>query len=395
MTDTIDAVVAGHLCLDVIPNMGNIDPDEFQTLFQPGRLLEVGAVSYSTGGAVSNTGLALHRLGINTSLMGKIGEDLFGDAIRQFIATFDPRLTAGTVVDKNAHTSYTIIINPPQMDRIFLHDPAANDHFYAEDIRIDLVAASRLFHFGYPPLMRSMFENEGAELAKIFERAKQTGVTTSLDLSLPDVSAASGLAPWAAILQKTLPNVDVFLPSIEELLFMLRRETYDQLRTEAGSVDFLPLITPAILRDISAELHGFGIAIVGIKLGYRGLYLHTADVNTIASMGRAAPSDPARWADLEYWSPPFQVVVVGTTGAGDATIAGFLAALLRDMPPEDALNMAIAVGACNVEAADGLSGIRRWDETVARVQAGWSKHSENLDVHGWQYQTETQLWRPS
>ncbi len=141
------------------------------------------------------------------------------------------------------------------MDRIFLHDPGANDHFYAEDIRIDFVANSRLFHFGYPPLMRSMFENEGEELAEIFERAKETGVTTSLDLSLPDVSAASGQAPWSTILYKTLPNVDVFLPSIEEILFMLRRETYDQLRAEAGSVDILPLITPAILQDISAELH--------------------------------------------------------------------------------------------------------------------------------------------
>ena len=362
MSETIDAVVAGHLCLDVIPDLSNIAADEFQRLFQPGRLLEVGAVSYSTGGAVSNTGLALHKLGISTRLMGKIGEDLFGSAIRQVIAGFDPELTAGTIVDKNAQTSYTIIINPPQMDRIFLHDPGANDHFYADDIRTDLLAASRLFHFGYPPLMKSMFENEGAELAEIFERAKQTGVTTSLDLSLPDVSAASGQAPWSVILRKTLPNVDVFLPSIEEILFMLRRETYEQLRDEAGSVDFLPLITPAILRDIAAELHGFGIAIVGIKLGYRGFYLSTADAETIAGMGRAAPSNPARWADLEYWAPIFDVDVVGTTGAGDATIAGFLAALLRDMTPEQALTMATAVGACNVEAADGLSGLRSWEE---------------------------------
>jgi sugar/nucleoside kinase (ribokinase family) len=146
---------------------------------------------------------------------------------------------------------------------------------------------------------------------------------------------------------------------------------------------------------VSEEIHAFGVAVVGIKLGYRGLYLSTANADTITGMGRAAPSEPARWANSEYWSPPFQVEVVGTTGAGDATIAGFLAALLRDMNPEAALNMATAVGASNVEAADGLSGIRTWDETVARVQAGWAKHNENLDAHGWCYHADTQLWRPS
>ena len=44
----------------------------------------------------------------------------------------------------------------------------------------------------------------------------------------------------------------------------------------------------------------------------------------------AQPNSTA-WANYENWSPCFQVDVVGTTGAGDATIAGFLAALLRDM----------------------------------------------------------------
>ena len=62
---------------------------------------------------------------------------------------------------------------------------------------------------------------------------------------------------------------------------------------------------------------------------------------------------------------------MGTTGAGDATIAGFLTALLRDVPPERALAIAAAVGACNVEAADAVSGVRSWEETLARIDAGW------------------------
>lgn len=394
MPTLIDAVVAGHLCLDVFPDLSRIRPEAFPRLFQPGRLLEIGPVSFATGGPVSNTGLALHKLGVKTRLMGKVGDDIFGGAVRAYIAAIDPDLVSGMAVSANAETSYTIIINPPGMDRIFLHHPGANDSFFADDLDYDLIARSRLFHFGYPPLMRSLYEDGGEQLQAIFQQARATGVTTSLDMALPDPTSDSGRASWPRILEKCLPHVDIFLPSIEELLFMLRRETYERLRREAGGPDFLPLITPDLLEEISAGLHDMGVAVVVIKLGRRGLYLHTASAGRMAALGRAAPEDAAAWADLIYWAPTFRVDVVGTTGAGDATIAGFLAALLRGLSPEEALNMATAVGACNVEAADSLSGIRSWEETRARVRSGWPKREEPLAAFGWRYRPETGLWQP-
>ena len=42
--------------------------------------------------------------------------------------------------------------------------------------------------------------------------------------------SASGHANWHAILKRTLPYVDIFIPSIEEILFMLRRDDYDKWR---------------------------------------------------------------------------------------------------------------------------------------------------------------------
>jgi len=60
----------------------------------------------------------------------------------------------------------------------------------------------------------------------------------------------------------------------------------------------------------------------------------------IDSIGRARPSDPEAWAGVELWAPCFKVAVAGTTGSGDATIAGFLAGLLRDLPAAQALTMA-------------------------------------------------------
>ncbi len=394
MPSRIDAVVAGHLCLDIIPDLSRIQPDTIERLFQPGRLLEIGPATFATGGPVSNTGLALHKLGIRTSLMGKIGADFFGEAVRQQIASIDPELVAGMKISEEVATSYTVVINPPGMDRMFLHHPGANDHFFASDLDEELIARSRLFHFGYPPLMRSMYENGGEELRQIFQRAQANGATTSLDMALPDPTSDSGMAPWPHILAQTLPYVDIFLPSIEELLFTLQRTTYERLKREAGGPDILPWITPALLMDLSDKLHEMGVAIVVIKLGYRGLFLHTAHPARLASMGRASPLDPATWGHRAYWAPVFRVDVAGTTGAGDATIAGFLAALLRGLSPEEALTMATAVGACNVEAPDSLSGIRSWEATKARMERGWAKRTEDLAIDGWEWLASKGLWRP-
>ena len=70
-------VVAGHICVDIIPAWTQT-VESISAVFRPGRLTEVGPAMVSTGGAVSNTGIALHRLGVPVRLMGKIGPDLTG-----------------------------------------------------------------------------------------------------------------------------------------------------------------------------------------------------------------------------------------------------------------------------------------------------------------------------
>jgi len=392
VTEAYDAVVAGHLCLDMIPDLSHITEQRFAQAFGPGRLTEVGPALFGTGGPVSNTGLALTKLGIETRLMGKVGDDVLGQVVREIIDSYGPGTASGMVVDERVSTSYTVVLSPPGIDRFFLHYPGANDTFSANDVRYEQLSQARLFHFGYPPIMRLMYQNDGAELTEVFRRARETGVTTSLDMALPDPSSAAGQADWVTILTATLPYVDVFLPSIEEILYMLRRETYDELYQAANGPHFLPLITPQLLSDTSHKLLQMGVKIVARKLGDRGLYLCTASQTGIEALGRARPSDPAAWADKELWTPCFTVDVVGTAGSGDATIAGFLSALLRDMSPEEAVTAAVAVGACNVEAADTLGGVRPWDETMRRIASGWERHPLNIEAPGWYFDRKHQLW---
>jgi len=386
-------VIAGHICLDVIPDLSDHPDVGISKLFRPGRLLEVGAVSFSTGGAVSNTGLSLHKLGIQTRLLGKIGDDLFGHAVRQIVNSYDAGLTDGMVMDHSVNTSYTIIISPPGVDRIFLHCPDANDAFGVDDIRYDLVAQADLFHFGYPPLMRLMYLDNGQQLVEIFRRAKALGVTTSLDMALPDPASESGRVDWARIVADVLPFVDIFLPSIEECLYMIRPETYRELVLESNGADIVHVVMPELLSDVSRQLTELGPSVVGLKLGSRGFYLRTASRDKLDGIGRARPSDLVAWAEKELWSSCFQVNVVGTTGSGDAAIAGFLAALLRGLPPEDSLTMAVAVGACNVEASDALSGVRDWRATRDRIAGGWSRQELEIDSPGWVFDQESGLWR--
>lgn len=388
---TYDAVVTGHICVDIFPDLSTIPEGQWETLFRPGRLIKTGPLAFSTGGAVSNTGLALHKLGVRTRLVGKIGDDLLGQVVRRVVEAHGGHLADRLVVDGAVDTSYTIIVNPPGVDRIFLHCPGANDAFGADDVRYDVVAQARLFHFGYPSLMRQMFEDDGAQLVELFRRVQGLGVTTSLDMSFPDPTSPAGRADWTTICRAVMPYVDVFLPNVEETLYMLRREMYGGLSRAAGG-DLLSQITPNLLSDLSAEVLAMGAKVVGFKLGHRGLYVHTAGRSVMEALGAARPADPASWADKELWAPCFQVNVVGTTGAGDATVAGFLCALLRGTSLEEAVTMAVAVGACNVEAADALSGIRSWEETLRRVESGWARHELSLDASGWHFDDRYQVW---
>ncbi len=390
MERELSAVVAGHICLDIIPGMPAISPAGFKETFLPGHLLEIGAAAMSPGGAVSNTGLALRHLGIPARIICKTGADTFGRILRELMDAYGPDLAAGIVEDPHTATSYSMIISPPDVDRIILHFPGSNHTFGADDIDYSLVSRNALFHFGYPPVMRRMYAENGRELADLFRRVKQTGATTSLDMCYPDPAVEGGRADWPTILKATLAWVDVFLPSIEELMLMLHRDDFDRL-TARGSL--LDQVTPSLLHGLSDELLEMGVSLVVIKLGARGLYLRTAGRKTIERLGRAAPDDPVAWAENELWAPCFRVQVEGTTGAGDATVAGFLSALLRGLGPEPAVEAAVAVGACNVEAADALSGLRSWDATLDRIRAGWERLPLRLEDPAWSWDQSNQVWR--
>jgi sugar/nucleoside kinase (ribokinase family) len=372
-TAVADAVVAGHIALDMYPELAG------PVAYEPGRLNVVGPALISAGGSVFNTGVALHRLGVPVRLVAKVGADLFGEAVLDTLAQLPGDLSSEIVVSERDVTSYTIAISPPGVDRTFLHCPGANRSFRADDVSDRALAGARVFHFGYPPLMREMYAQDGAQLRALFERVQGLGPATSLDLCGVDPHSEAGRIDWERVLEKTMPFVDVFAPSIEELLFMVDRPAHRALQQSAGIAAF---VDAALLADLGERMIGLGAAVAAIKLGDQGLYLRTAGAGErIGAFCERLGLSAEAWRDREVLAPCFEVpAVAGTTGSGDATIAGLLAALLRGEDPATAATSATAVGACSVEAVDPTSAVPAWSSVAARLAAGWPRRALAIEL---------------
>jgi len=143
-------VVAGHICLDLIPEI-TTRKASLHELLEPGKLLAVGKAVTATGGSVANTGVALHKLGESVRLVGKVGDDPFGTAIREILEGSGRGLGSQLVTDPGSCSSYTVVISPPGIDRVFLHHSGTNDTFCQRDVRDGHFRGASMFHFGYPP----------------------------------------------------------------------------------------------------------------------------------------------------------------------------------------------------------------------------------------------------
>lgn len=354
-SNAAQVVVAGHICLDVIPAL-DATPD-----VRPGGLAVIGPSAVSTGGPVGNVGLALHRLGVPVRLVGKIGDDLFGRGVLDVLRGHDARLAEGMIVVPGETTSYSIVISPPGMDRMFMHCPGANDTFAGADVPLERLEGARIVHFGYPPIMRLVYGDGGAGLRELFASARARGLLASLDLCRPDPRRGAGGVDWEAFLRRVLPVVDVFAPSLGELRAMLG------LPHEA--IGLQPL------RALADRVLAMGPAVFALKLGEQGLYVrtHAADA-VLAHACTRLGLDLEAWRGREILAPCFRARhVAGTTGSGDCTIAGLLTAMLRREDPVAAAGSANAVGACSVEAPDATSGVPPWSDVGARLAAGWPR----------------------
>ncbi len=355
-----DAVIAGYVCIDMTPRFRKAHAGfGFSDIFKPGALIEAGALEISLGGAVSNTGIAMKKFGRNVRLAGLVGSDPLGQMASNLLDAHG--LSEGVRRCDAACTAYSIVLCPPGTDRMFLENPGCNAVYASEHVDYDAVSRGRLFHFGYPPLMEKIYADDGAELERIFRKAKESGAVTSLDMTLPDPHSAAGGLDWNKILSKVLPHVDIFVPSIEEVLYMTDRDRHREIRAETEGNDFVDGVPEEVFGETAGKLLDTGVSIALMKAGHRGLYLRTADA---APLGL----DATAWSNKEVRVPAFEVDssrMLNACAAGDCAVAGFLTGLLTGEDAKTSAKLSALAGRDNLYGVDGVSGLRDW-ETMKR-----------------------------
>lgn len=367
-------VSAGHICLDITPVFFDSHVGRIDELLTPGKLINMDTADVHTGGSVSNTGLAMKVLGANVSLAGKVGDDAFGNMVKK--AFEDYGAADGLIIAEGESTSYSVILAIPGIDRIFLHHTGANDTFLAEDIPEETLKDTALFHFGYPPLMQNMYQNEGEELGRVLKKARDAGAATSMDMASVDPASQAGKAPWDVILQKTIPYTDFFVPSVEELCYMLDRPRFEEWQRRAGGRDITEMLDlDKDIRPLADRCMEMGAKVLLIKCGAPGIYYRTASEETLKKISERTELNCREWANKEGFEKSYVPEKIRSgTGAGDTTIAAFLTAMLDGCNLEECMQLAAGTGASCVEAYDSISGLRSFEELKEKINAGWRKN---------------------
>ena len=312
--------VAGHICLDLTPALDR------QPGLTPGLLYEVGALAATAGGCVANTGGQLADLGVDVSLFADVGDDALAGVLRERVTErgLDAtgfRTTAGS-------TSYSIVVQPPHTDRTFWHHVGANESFDGSSIEL---AGLDLLHVGYPSILPGLIADGARPLVDLFERARRSGIVTSVDLAVVSDPDDASRTLWRSLLAAILHHTDVVTPSVDDL-------------TSATGVEIAP--TPNALTAAAAAQVRQGAAVAAVSAGEHGIALATGSKGRLASAGPVLARLADRWADQAIWVPARPVDrKVTTTGAGDAATAGFLAALVRGEEPTAALVLSAEAGA--------------------------------------------------
>jgi len=270
------------------------------------RLGTFDHIEHHIGGCAVNTAVDLVRLGVPAGVSACIGRDGAGAFVRRSLveAGVDGQ---GLVETDSAATSYTFVMIGSDGRRRYLHHVGANAHFVEGHVPLDLVGRARILHMGGSLLMPAM---DGEPTARLLARAREMGVTTSMDTAYnPSVDSR-------ALIEPCLPHLDIFMPSIEEA------------RAITGESD------PDAILD---ALSGHPIRILGVKLGQDGCAIRVE--------GKV----------MRF--PAYAVDVVDGSGAGDAFMAGLLYGVLQGWNIGQSACFANATAAHCIQAIGCSTGV--------------------------------------
>lgn len=250
------------------------------------------------GGSCWNVARAAARLGVPTGFAGGVSRDPFGDLHLQLSreAGLDLRFTQQ--LDKSPFLAMVVERHPPRY--FFVGDDSADLAFDPDRLPAGWLEAAELVHFGCISLVR---EPLGSRLVALAERAHAAGKRICFD---PNYRNLMGEA-YRPRMERLAGLADFIKVSEEDLSLMFPGDDLERalarLRALAPRADLL------------------------VTLGAQGMELRT----------------PAR----TIRQPAFPVEVKDTVGAGDSTMAAWMAGMLErpGAAPEEHLRWAAATAA--------------------------------------------------
>lgn len=101
------------------------------------------------GGAPCNVLAMLKKLGRSCAFVGKVGEDMFGQLLRDVAAEAGICMDY-LIFDKDARTTLAFVKTFENGDRdfSFYRNPGADMMLTEDELPLDAIASSRIFHFG-------------------------------------------------------------------------------------------------------------------------------------------------------------------------------------------------------------------------------------------------------
>jgi ribokinase len=298
--------VAGSINMDVVA-MANRHP-------RIGETVAGNAVSYFPGGKGANQAVAAAKLGAPTTLIGRLGNDAFGDQLKTFLTAQRVDLTF-VQETADAHTG-TAIITVADADNTIVVVPGANASVTPADVEAPALASD--------DIAVSQFEIPLPAVSAFFKRARATGATTILNP-----------APAIEVGAELLDLVDILILNETELGVLAKTELHD------GD-------DPARFIQAARSLQTGPGKIICVTLGKRGA-LALVDGEPLITAGRA-------------------VKAIDTTGAGDCFVGAVAAQLAGGKSIRDALvyaNVAASICVQRMGAAPSMP-------TAAEVEAAIS-----------------------
>ena len=143
----MDKIPKGVLCAGIA--VADVVVKPVAGLPEEGKLLLVDEIELHCGGCAVNTGIGLARLGVKSGISGRVGQDGFGNFLKERLAG-EGVSTTGLKMVAGERTSATAVMVSPTGERSFLHFLGANRNYSAADFDLKLfhistISFNRLF----------------------------------------------------------------------------------------------------------------------------------------------------------------------------------------------------------------------------------------------------------